>query len=386
MRLFFIIDNNQPHASGGGFYAIFRFADFLARRGHQVMIYAVHDLGWVRPCDNLQVVYRPSIDRRNRVLRKLDKLLESLCDRFLLPHLIQRFGSDWLFGVLKEPAIKAVWLGRKLQRPVANFIYECPPWLREIYGEEVYRKASDAYTRQLWEDTRQAYLASDLLLPNSELSRQHNQRWLNGKPVADPVFPGVDVQQMPFDGPAERMPGRNVLFVGRLVPEKNLHLLLEAWRRLPQDAVLNIAGSGPLLGWLQEQARGRSNIRVLGFVDDDRLWALFRGTDLLVCPSQFEGFGMPPMQALYFEKACLVSDLPIFRSIYGQHVDYFPPGDADALANGVLRLLAAPARCRQMGRDGRSHVLQNFTWQAAAQSIEASLLAHQPGQASQAAS
>jgi glycosyltransferase involved in cell wall biosynthesis len=182
------------------------------------------------------------------------------------------------------------------------------------------------------------------------------------------------------------MPGRNVLFVGRLVPEKNLHLLLEAWRRLPQDAVLNIAGSGPLLGWLQEQARGSSNIRVLGFVDDDRLWALFRGTDLLVCPSQFEGFGMPPMQALYFEKACLVSDLPIFRSIYGQHVDYFPPGDADALANGVLRLLADPARCRQMGRDGRSHVLQNFTWQAAAQSIEASLLAHQPGQARQAAS
>lgn len=377
MKLFFVIDNNQPHASGGGYYAIFQFADFLARRGHEVMIYAVHDLGWVRCGGRLRVVYRPRISRGNRLLRKADKLLEWLCDRLLLPRLARRFGADWLLGVLKESAIKAVDLGRQLQRPVANFIYECPPWLREIYGEAAYRAADDGYTRQLWARTREAYLASAVLLPNSELSRQHNQAWLGGQPVAPPAFPGVDTAQMPFDGPAERSAGRHVLFVGRLVPEKNLPLLLDAWRRLPPDVVLHIAGSGPLLGWLQDQARDRPNLRVLGFVDDQRLWALFRGTDLLVCPSQFEGFGMPPMQALYFEKACLVSDLPIFRSLYGEHVDYFPTGDAQALADGVLRLLDDPARCGQMGRAGRQHVLQHFTWQAAAQGIEACLLAHE---------
>lgn len=375
MKLFFIIDNNEPHASGGGYYAIFKFAEFLARRGHAVMVYAVHDLGWVRPSPTLRVFYRPSLPRGKRVSRKLDKALEALCDRFLLPRLARQFGAEWVFGVLKESAIKAVGLARHLQRPVANFIYECPPWLREIYGEAAYRAAADqGYTRQLWEHTRQAYLASDLLLPNSELSRQYNQRWLDGKPVAPPAFPGVDLEQMPFDGPAHRGQGRQVLFVGRLVPEKNVQLLLEAWRRLPQDVVLHIAGSGPLLGWLKEQARSLQNVVVHGYVEDERLWALFRGAELLVCPSQFEGFGMPPMQALYFEKACLVADLPIFRSIYADHADYFPPGDAEALAAGVQRLLADPAYCRQKGQAGRQHVLQHFTWQAAAQGIEARLV------------
>lgn len=375
MKLFFIIDNNQPHASGGGYYAIFKFADFLARRGHSVMVYAVHDLGWVRPGGQLNVAYRPSVPRSNRVLRKLDKTIESLCDRVLLPRLMQRFDADWVIGVFKDSAIKAVRMARRFQRPVANFIYECPPWLREIYGEDAYRAADDSYTRQLWLRTRQAYLDSDLLLPNSELSRHYNQRWLDGKQVAAPAFPGVDAEQMPFEGPAHRGPGRHVLFIGRLVPEKNVPLLLEAWSQLPQDVTLHIAGSGPLLEWLQLQARDRPNVRVHGFVDDDRLWSLLRGTDLLVCPSRFEGFGMPPMQALYFEKACLVSDLPIFRSIYGDHVDYFPLGDAEALAAGVMRLLADPALCRRKGQDGRRHVLQNFTWQAAAETIEGQLLA-----------
>jgi hypothetical protein len=38
MKLFFIVDNNAPHASGGGYYAIFKFAEFLAQRGHSVFM------------------------------------------------------------------------------------------------------------------------------------------------------------------------------------------------------------------------------------------------------------------------------------------------------------------------------------------------------------
>lgn len=375
MKLFFIVDNNAPHASGGGYYAIFKFAEFLAQRGHAVFIYAVNDLGWVENSENLRVYYRPRIRRSNRLLRKLDKLLESTCDRWLLPRLAQKYASDWIIGVLQESAIKAVALGRFCKKPTANFIYECPPWLREIYGDDAYQASGHGYTRWLWARTREAYLASDVLFPNSELSRHYNQAWLGSMTISPPVHPGIDVAQMPFDGPSEKANGRSILFVGRLVPEKNVHHLIEAWRRFPPDMVLNIAGSGPLLEWLREQAVELPNVVVHGYVTDERLWALYRGADMLVCPTQFEGFGMPPMQALYFEKPCLVSDLPIFRSIYKDYVDYYPMGDIDALAQGVLRLMGDKAYARAKGERGRRFVLENFTWQVAAATIEQQLLA-----------
>ena len=375
MKLFFIVDNNAPHASGGGYYAIFKFAEFLAQRGHSVFIYAVHDLGWVKNTDNLKVYYRPSISRDNRLSRKLDKLLEAVCDRFLLPRLAMQLAPNWIFGVLKESAIKAVALGDSCQRPVANFIYECPPWLREIFGEKVYQASNNDFTRELWAQTKEAYLASDLLLPNSELSQQYNQEWLGSNNISAPIYPGIDETQMPFEGPQELGTGRAVLFVGRLAPEKNIHHLIAAWRQLPKDVVLHIAGSGPLLEELQASAADLPNVMIHGYVSDDRLWALFRGANMLVCPTQFEGFGMPPMQALYFEKPCLVSDLPIFRSIYGDHVDYFPIGNIDAIAKGVLRILNDSNYAQAQGESGRKFVLGNFTWKIAAKTIELQLQA-----------
>lgn len=375
MKLFFIVDNNAPHASGGGYYAIFKFAEFLAQRGHTVFIYAANDLGWVKNSKNLRVYYRPRIARNNRLLRKLDKWFETALDRWLLPRLARQFAPDWVLGVLKESAIKAVTLGRACHKPVANFIYECPPWLREIYGEAMYQASNHGHTRWLWERTREAYLASDMLFPNSELSRQYNQAWLDSATVAPPVYPGIDVAQMPFDGPTEHGDGRSVLFVGRLVPEKNAHHLIAAWRKLPQDIVLHIAGSGPLLAELKAQASGLPNVVFHGYVSDGRLWALYRGAGMLVCPTQFEGFGMPPMQALYFEKPCLASDLPILRSIYGDHIDYFPMGDIDALAQGVLRIMGNADHARAKGLIGRRFVLEHFTWQTAAATIEHELKA-----------
>lgn len=83
---------------------------------------------------------------------------------------------------------------------------------------------------------------------------------------------------------------------------------------------------------------------------------------------------MPPMQALYFEKPCLASDLPILRSIYGDYIDYFPMGDIDALAQGIMRITGNASYAREKGERGRRFVLENFTWQIAAATIERELI------------
>lgn len=374
MRLFFIIENDQPHDSGGGYYALFKFGEFLARHGHDVFIYAVHDMGWVKPAANLRLRFRPKLPRRG-LLGKVDQRLSRLCGSLLLAPLARRFRPDWILGVLTYSAVKAEALGRRYGIPVANFVYECPPWMEEVIDPEKFR-AGYAPVRELWEKTRAAYLGSRVLFPNSELSRRYNMRWLDGKPVAEPIHPGVDPDLMPFSPAAEGEPlpldpgRRHLLYVGRMAEGKNVGDLIAAFQRLPEAAELHLCGTGPESARLRVLAAGSPRIRFHGYVPDHLLWSLFRQCDVVVYPTSFEGFGMPPMQALYFGKPCVASELPVFRSVFGDRLEYFPPGDVDALAATLASLLVDPERRRARGVAGRRYILENFTWTNAAHRIE----------------
>jgi glycosyltransferase involved in cell wall biosynthesis len=342
------------------------------------MVYAVHDMGWVAAGSGLRVRYRPSLPRSNRPLRKIDKALASICRRILLGRAARAHRPDWVLGVFKESAIAAVAIGRRVGARVANFVYECPPWLRQTAGEETYTREHRGYTRDLWERTRRAYLDSDILFPNSELSRLWNARWLGGREVAEPIHPGIDTALMPAGDPGAPAPARDagqVLYVGRLAPAKNVDHLIAACLRIDPPPELHICGEGPEMGRLVALAAGHRSVVFHGFVSDADLWGRYRAADLVVCPSSFEGFGMPPMQALYFGKPCLVSDIPIFRSVYGDHLEYVPSGDVAALAAAVRGLLADPAYRRARGAAGRRFVLDRFTWQEAARRIETALAA-----------
>lgn len=379
LRLLFIVENDQPHASAGGYYALFKFAERLARLGHQVSLYAAHDLEWIGTAPNLRTRYRPGLPRRGRLLSKLDRWLSRLGARWILESELRSLRPDWILGVLTHSAIKAEALGRRHGIPVANFVYECPPWMEEELGPERFRLGYDAFARDLWERTRAAYLRSRVLFPNSGLSRHYNSIWLGGKPVAEPIHPGVDPERMPIAPGPEGEPvaldpaRKHVLYVGRISEGKNIPVLIAAYRKLRHAAELHLCGTGPDLARMRELAAGTPGIRFHGFVPDDALWSLFRQCHVVAYPTSFEGFGMPPMQALYFGKPCVASDLPVFRSVFGDRLEYFPPGDAGALAAAIDAQLGDPGRSRARGEAGRAYVLGNFTWDHAARRIERTL-------------
>lgn len=379
LKLFFIVDNDEPHSGAGGFYAIFKFAEFLAQRGHTIHIASVHDLGWVKPRPNLKLSFRPSLSRKKSLIAKLDRFISMLHNRWWLPFSVKQFQPDWIVGVLTYSAIDAEKIGQKNQIPVANFIYECPPWLQEIWGSKYIIENANPTIIKVWEKTRNAYLGSRVLFPNSGLSRQYNSKWLNGREVAEPIHPGIDPDQMPFMPPANEpiildSQRAHLLFVGRLVENKKVHDLIAAFHRLESNAELHICGTGPELERLKTLAYGSKRIQFHGYVPDTVLWSLFRQCTLLVYPTAFEGFGMPPMQALYFAKPCIASDLDIFRSIFGDHLEYFTIGAIAELTTSIDRLLRDPEYCRVRGEAGRQFILENFTWDIAAQRIEQNLL------------
>jgi glycosyltransferase involved in cell wall biosynthesis len=92
-----------------------------------------------------------------------------------------------------------------------------------------------------------------------------------------------------------------VLFVGRLVEAKGARHAVEAWRRSGVDLPLVIAGTGPLRGELAARAERTPGLEVLGWVERDRLSALYRRARALLLPSRWqEPFGITGIEALRF--------------------------------------------------------------------------------------
>lgn len=380
-----MIENNEPHSSGGGFYAIFKFAQYLEKRGHSIFIYAVHDHHWISKTANLQIYYRPKLKHNSRFSRKFDKLFEKFFFKYFVLKLAKKFQPHWILGVFTHSAIKAVQLGEILRIPVANFVYECPPWLQEVFGPERYAKENLPYIRKLWENTRTAYLNSQILFPNSKLSQSYNSKWLNGKEVKEPIYPGLDISEM--HGLIPKLSSlesnntsakKKLLYIGRLSENKNVDLLVKVMTLLKSPVELHVCGSGPEIHNLRELAKNSKDVFIHGFVSDTELWSHFRNTDLVLYPSSFEGFGMPPMQALFFKKICLASDLPVLRSIYGNYIQYFNLAEIKSLANSIETLLFPSSDVLKSVEEGHQYVLKTFTWEKSAENVEHTLLEWKP--------
>ncbi len=160
----------------------------------------------------------------------------------------------------------------------------------------------------------------------------------------DPVW--FDAAGVP---PAElRLPERYLLFVGTLEPRKNLDTLLAAFRRLrrqdPQVPPLVLAGPA---GWgpaLDTAGLAPADVRQLGYLDAATLRSVVANAAALCFPSIYEGFGLPPLEALAAGTPVIASDIAALREVLGDAggaVRFFPARDVDALAQAISVLLSA---------------------------------------------
>lgn len=127
-----------------------------------------------------------------------------------------------------------------------------------------------------------------------------------------------------------------VIFVGNIKAHKGLRTLLEAFPafREKTGARLVIVGSADNFRTRDEETqrlleKGNEGIEFTGHVSDERLVELLASARLLVQPSLYEGFGIPPLEALYCGTRVVISDIPVFREIYAEFpVRFFRAGDA----------------------------------------------------------
>jgi glycosyltransferase involved in cell wall biosynthesis len=170
--------------------------------------------------------------------------------------------------------------------------------------------------------------------------------------------PGVDPRWFEPQVAPEGLPSEYVLFVGSIEPRKNLPVLVEALRRLPDAPPLVLAGPA---GWGAElDTSGIETIRT-GYLEDDELRRVVASASVLAFPSRHEGFGLPPLEAFATGVPAVVSDLPVLREVLGDQAAYVPVGDVEALADGLRRALEAPGD----GESRRTHA-RAWTWERCA--------------------
>ncbi|HJP90529.1 MAG TPA: glycosyltransferase family 1 protein [Pyrinomonadaceae bacterium] len=164
-----------------------------------------------------------------------------------------------------------------------------------------------------------------------------------------------------------------VLFVGTIEPRKNLHRLLDAFEQLLGTSSLSpqlvIAGGQ---GWLMDdftatikQKRLEDRVCLTGYLHDDDLCALYSSCRVFVYPSLYEGFGLPPLEAMACGAPVIVSRIPSITETVGTAARLVDPLDTSDLSRAMAELLSDEKMRKHLAEAGAEHV-KKFTWEQTA--------------------
>jgi len=165
-----------------------------------------------------------------------------------------------------------------------------------------------------------------------------------------------------------KIKGDYVLMVGTREPRKNLERAIEAFQSLKnQDLSLVIAGK---FGWgkelMTEDSRRKtvdSHVKLLGFVPDEDLPALFSGAQVFVYPSLYEGFGLPVLEAMASGCPVVTSDVSSLPEVAGDAAVLVNPEETEDIARGIQEVLE---NREELVRKGKARA-QEFSWEKTAQ-------------------
>ena len=165
--------------------------------------------------------------------------------------------------------------------------------------------------------------------------------------------------------------GKTIVFLGRLVPEKGVQVLISALPaiiRAVGEVRLVIAGKGPYQEELKQLAVEfgvSEQVDFIGFVNDESRNRLLNRATVAVFPSLYEPFGIVALEAMAAGVPVIVSDTGGLRDIIEHGIDGYlsPPGNAEMLSIYVAELIRHPELAKHFSKRARRNVLVKFNWQ-----------------------
>ena len=145
--------------------------------------------------------------------------------------------------------------------------------------------------------------------------------------------------------------------LGSRLPHKNIRWISYAAQKYPQ---YKFVVSGKSMGGNDFEGKQHSNVIFAGRLSDGEVKALMQNCKAFIQPSLYEGFGMPPLEAMSVGADCLISDIPVFREIYKNSVWYFDPLDYEGI--DLDKIMSHP-------KESNSFVLNEYSWEKSAKKL-----------------
>ena len=157
-----------------------------------------------------------------------------------------------------------------------------------------------------------------------------------------------------------------ILYLGRLVPEKGIRYLIEAFRQVRTDKRLVIAGGSSdtdtFTEELHEMAKDDPRILFTGFVQGRTLEELYSNAYLYTLPSDLEGMPLSLLEAMSYGNACIVSDIPECTEIVEEKALVFPKGNVNALRECLQDACDHPDKVDNLKQQAADYICARYNW------------------------
>jgi glycosyltransferase involved in cell wall biosynthesis len=233
-----------------------------------------------------------------------------------------------------------------------------------------------AYARVMFAAVRRR---ASVVLFDSEFTRAEFHARVGAPHLALTARLGVGERwfRLAAEQPADATP--YLLFIGNVKPHKNLGRLLEAFERVSPRIPHRLVIVGRLEGMrtvdstiAARTARLGERVIVTGYVEPARLQRYVAECDALVLPSLYEGFGLPPLEALASGRAVAVSRAASLPEVCGAVAEYFDPLDVGSIADALERVATRPPDTPDQRKRRRAWAC-SFSWEACADVTAAGL-------------
>lgn len=325
----------------------------------------------VHPIFN-QVIKQKNIDIV--VLKRCNKLLFY---QFVLPYAIRKISADWyLFLAFPVPVL----LFKKNMVSTIHDIccWDCPSTMNGM--SSIYFRISQ----------RIALLKCKSIVTISRFSEQRiveklrcnpNKIWL--------IYCGVDSKFLNYhDSYYEfsvirkkySLPDRYILSLSTVEPRKNLDVLVKAYSKMIErkETTLPLVLAGRV-GWKINQLINsidpliKDKIIFTGFISDEDLPCIYGYADVFVFTSMYEGFGIPPLEALACGTKVVSSNSTALPEVLGDAVFYFENNNYVDLENKLVKVLSLPNECSSEIRKKGKKQVAKFRWSVEATKLKNNL-------------
>ncbi|MDD3139157.1 MAG: glycosyltransferase family 4 protein [Lachnospiraceae bacterium] len=307
MKIAMIGHKRIPSREGGIEIVVEELAVRMAAQGHQVDVYnrkgknvadakADLDAHKLKEYKGVRLIWIPTFEKKslNAIVYAFNATIRALFGHYDVIHYhaegpCAMLPIAHLFGIRTVATIHGLdWQRAKWGGFATKFL---------LFGEKMAAKYADeiiVLSKNVQKYFKETYNRDTNYIPN-------------GVNIPEPKEPNIITKKYGLEKDSY------ILFLARIVPEKGLHYLIEAYKGIQTDKKLVIAGgashSGEYMHQIEEMVKGQDNIVMTGFVQGEELEELFSNCFLYVLPSDVEGMPISLLEAMSYGRQCLVSDI-----------------------------------------------------------------------------